>query len=104
MPTKIILNTTPPLDAVPIGFFITAEESDIDAQRTKQVYVRFKVGLTGGGGGFIKIGHIEAVIKDQHFNAFLALQTIGGRALGVEIRDAAINYIVANRLIDGTAA
>ena len=103
MPTKIVLNTTPPLDAVPIGFFISAEENDTDAQREKHVYVRFKVGLTSGG-NFVQVGTTHVPIKDALFTQFLAQQTVGGRALGAEIRDLTINFIVANGLLSGTAA
>lgn len=103
MATKIILNTTPPLDAIPIGFFITAEENDTDAQREKQIYVRFKVGLTNGG-NFTQIGTTQVAIKDTLFNQFVAQQTLGGKSLAAELRDLTINFIIANNLLSGIAA
>lgn len=97
MPTKIILNTTPPLEARPIGFFISTETSDNDIQRGQQVFTRYKVGIVNGGGAFVKLGELNVPITaGAHYDTIAA-------QLG-PLRDFIINFHVNNGYVAGTAA
>ena len=105
MATHIIKNNTNtpvPILMYPIGFFITAQESDEDLGDVVQVYIRYAVGFNDNGGVFYQMAEEGVSIQGTLFNDFL-FQSVSG-VLALELQRLALNFPVDNGLIDGVVA